>query len=56
MYTCRWPDGCTASWFDMLTIAEGDEAYEMPLCQKHYDLLITSVIAFREDLPQAPAE
>ena len=50
MYKCEWPESCHQSWFDMVTITDGDDQYDLPLCQYHYDLLVTRIIEIREDL------
>jgi hypothetical protein len=55
VYKCEWPEGCESSWFDMVTITDGDEHYDMPLCQRHHDLLVTRIIEVREELSQ-PSE
>ena len=55
MYKCEWPEGCHQSWFDMVTIADGDDPHDLPLCQYHYDLLVTRIIEVREELSQ-PSE
>lgn len=51
MYSCAWPEGCEGTWYDMVTFLdeEGPGRCDLPLCRRHYDLMVTTIMAIRAE-------